>query len=90
MDVHICQPSRFRNPYNSDIFTVDETLEIVGYILIRADYPSNTRRGGVYVYYKDRLVFRLFDICYLEELINFEISFDGKLCNFISLYRSPS
>ena len=32
----------------------------------------------------------MLDICYLEECINFEISFTGKLCNFISLYLSPS
>ena len=39
---------------------------------------------------KNSLPFKLLDICYLEECINFEISFGGKLCNFISLYRSPS
>ena len=26
----------------------------------------------------------------MEECINFEISFAGKVCNFISLYRSPN
>ena len=26
----------------------------------------------------------------MEECINFETSFAGKVCNFISLYRSPS
>ena len=75
---------------NSDISLVDKNLEIVGYTLIRTDHPSNTKRGGVCIYYKDSLVFRLFDICYLEEFINFQISFGGKLCNFISLYRAPS
>ena len=75
---------------NSDSSTVDENLELVGYTLIRADHPSNTKRGGVCIYYKDSLAFRLLDICHLEECINFEISFGGKLCNFISLYRSSS
>ena len=75
---------------NSDTSTVDENLEIAGYTLIRADHPSNTKRGGVCIYYKHSLAFKLLDICYLEECINFEISFGGKLCNFISLYRSPS
>ena len=36
------------------------------------------------------VAFRLLDICYLEECINFEMSFGGKLCNFISLHCSPS
>ena len=27
---------------------------------------------------------------YTSECINLKISFDGKVCNFISLYRSPS
>ena len=75
---------------NSDISTVDENLEIAGYTLIRVDHPSSTKRGGVCIYYKHSLAFKLLDICYLEECINFEISFGGKLCNFISLYRSAS
>ena len=75
---------------NSDTSTVDENLEIAGYTLIRADHPSNTKRGGVCIYYKHSLAFKLLGICYLEECIDFEISFGGKLCNFISLYRSPS
>ena len=40
-------------------------------------------------YYKDPLAFRLLDIWYLEDCINFEISFGRKLCNFISLCCSP-
>ena len=75
---------------NSDISTVDENLEIAGYTLIKAYHPSDTKRGGVCIYYKHSLAFKLLYICYLEECINFEISFGGKLCNFISLYRSPS
>ena len=75
---------------NSDTSTVDENLEIAGYTLIRADHPSNTKRGGVCIYYKHSLAFKLLGICYLEECIDFEILFGDKLCNFISLYRSSS
>ena len=32
---------------NSDTSTADENLEIAGYILIGADHPSITNRGGV-------------------------------------------
>ena len=72
---------------NSDTPNVDENLEIVGYTLIRTDHLSNTKRGGVCIYYKHSLDFRFLEICYLEECIHFEISISGKLCNFISLYR---
>ena len=67
-----------------------ENVEIVGYALIRADLPSNTKQGGVYIQCKHSLAFRLLDICYLDECINFEMSFGSKLYNFISLYPSPS
>ena len=69
---------------DSDTSTVDENLQIVVYTLIRANHPSNTKWGGVY--HKHCLDFRLFDICFLEECINFKISFGGTLQNFISLY----
>ena len=75
---------------NSDTSTVDENLKIAGYTFIRADHPFNSKRGDVCIYYKHSLAFGLLDICYLDECINFEIWFSGKLCNFISLYLSPS
>ena len=68
----------------------DPNLETIGCTLIRANHPSNTKRGGTCLYYKHSLPFRLINIQYLEECINFEISFAGKVCNFKSLYRSPS
>ena len=63
--------------------------KIAGYNLIRADHTSNFKRGGVYIYYKHSLAFRLLNIHYLNECMNFEI-FEGKICNSISPYRSPS
>ena len=75
---------------DSDTSTVNENLAIVDYTLIRADHLSNAKQGGVCIYYKHSLAFRLLDIYYLEECMNFEISCGGKLCNFISLYCSPS
>ena len=44
---------------DSDTFAVDEYLEIAGYTLIRADHPSNTKRSGVYIYYKHSLAISL-------------------------------
>ena len=75
---------------DSDTSDDDNNLKIVGYNLIRAYHPSNTKRGGVCIYYKHSLAFKLLNIHYLKECMNFKISFGGKICNFISLYRSPS
>ena len=75
---------------DSDTSDDDDNLKIAGYNLIRADHPSNTKRGGVCIYYKHSLAFKLLNIHYLKECMNFEISFGGKICNFILLYRSPN
>ena len=68
----------------------DDDLAISGYNLIRSDHPSNHKRGGVCIYYKNFLPLRILSIQYLPECINFELNIGGKICNFISLYRSPS
>ena len=43
---------------------------------------------GVCIYYKIFLPLKIKNIHYLQECINFEIKIEGKLRNFISLYRS--
>ena len=72
---------------NSETSHEDPNLEIVDYTLIRDDHPSNSKAC---LYYRNSLAFGLLNIQYFEECINFEISFAGKACNFISLYRSPN
>ena len=32
-----------------DLTVDDKTIEITGYIFLRADYPNNQRRGGMFV-----------------------------------------
>ena len=44
---------------NSETSPDDANLEIPGYNIIRKDHPSNTKRGGVCVYYKITLPFNL-------------------------------
>ena len=80
----------FETYRNYDTSHEDANLEIVGYTLIRDDYPSNTKRGGTCIYNRHSLASQLLNIQYLEECTNFEILFVGKICNFISLYCSPS
>ena len=67
----------------------DGNLEISGYDLIRSDNPSNRKRGGVCIYFKNVLHLRVLDIQYLHECINIELKIGDKLCYIIALYRSP-
>ena len=65
-------------------------MELLGYVLVRADNWTNTKRGGVCNYYRNSLPLKVIDIQFLNECINFEIRIGGKLCSFLCLYRSPS
>ena len=65
-------------------------MKVPGHNLFRADHPSNTKRGGVYIYYRNSLPLQILGIHYLQECINFEIMVGGKLCRFVSLYRSQN
>ena len=75
---------------NASIPNDDVSLDVPGYNLFRADHPSNTKRGGVCIYYRNSLPLKIIGIHYLQECINFEIMIGGKLCRFVSLYRSPN
>ena len=59
---------------DSDHPSDDHRLGLQGYAMIRSDYPSNTKRGGVCIYYKEHLPFvRRDDITILDECILGEI-----------------
>ena len=75
---------------NSDISCDDNNLQLPGFDLIRADHPSDTKRGGVCIYYRNCLPLKLLNISYLNECITFVIKLGDKICNFVSLYRSPN
>ena len=86
MDI-VCLSETF---LNSSIPIDDDNLQIPGYSYVRADHPSNTKRGGVLLYYKSFLPIKLIDVNYLNECISFELRIGGKVCKFFTLYRSPS
>ena len=50
---------------NSEIPFDDKNLEVPVYNLVREDHPSNSKRGGVCVYYKSLLPFRVINVKYL-------------------------
>ena len=51
----------------------DKNLVIQRYNLVRCDHPANCQRGGICIYYKDSLPFKIIDIQYLQECINFHL-----------------
>ena len=58
---------------------------------MRADYPSNTKRGGLCLYYKEHLpIIRRDDISILKECLVTEITVKNGRCFLTCLYRSPS
>ena len=75
---------------DSSIPSDDDNLELPGYNLVRADNPTNTKRGSVCIYYHNSLPLKVIDIQFLNEYINFEIRISGKLRSFLCLDRSPS
>ena len=89
--------------YNIDIIFLSETfldssietnnpkLNIPGYNLLQSDHPSNIKRGGVCMFYKEYLpVIRCGDLCALKECIVVEVNSGTKSLFFTCNYRSPS
>ena len=75
---------------DSIILSDDGNLDIPRHNLVRTDDPANTKRGSVFLYFRNSLPLRILDIHFLHECINFEKRIGNKVCNFISLYRSPN
>ena len=61
---------------NTQVF--HDNLELPGYNLVRADNPTNTKRGDVCIYYHNSLPVKVLDIQFLNECLNFEIRIGGK------------
>ena len=69
----------------------DVRISIPVYNLLRANHPSNAKRGGVCIYYKDHLpIIKRNDLCQLHECLVTELRIGKKKCFFTCLYRSPS
>ena len=76
---------------DSSIDISDIKININGYSLLRADHPSNTKRGGVCMYYKNYLpVIRRTGLSDLRESVVAEITVDKEKCFLTNLYRLPS
>ena len=75
---------------DSSIPTNDERLNMKRYKLKIADNPSDSKKGGVGIYYKEFLAVRPVEVKNLNECVIFEVSIKKKRGYVVSLYRSPS
>ena len=85
--VSLLQTLSITNDY--DIICLNETfldssidkdgISIPEYNLLRVEHPSNTKRGGVCIYYKDHLpIIKRNDMCQLHECLVTELRIGGK------------
>ena len=75
---------------DSSVSKDDNALSIEGYSIIRTDHLSNTNRGGVCIYYNDKISVRQMSNINLPECLACEIVIGKKKGYVITLYRSPS
>ena len=75
---------------DSSIPNNDERLNMKGHKLIRADNPSDSKKGGVGIYYKEFLAVHPVEVKNLNECLIFEVSIKSKRGYVVPLYRSSS
>ena len=68
----------------------DKNLMSEGYNFIWSNHPSDTKRGGACIYYKESLAVRLVDITSLPGCLVCEVIIENKNWYFPVMYRSPS
>ena len=54
------------------------------------DHPSNAKRGGVCIYYKETLALKVISTPYLNESLLCEVTIGSRKCMIEALYRSSS
>ena len=76
---------------DSDYSSDDHRLSLQGYAMIRSDHPSNTKRGGVCIYYKEHLPFlRRNDMTFINECLVGEVKIKNSKYFVTCVYRSPN
>ena len=71
----------------SSIPTNDERLNMKGYKPIRADNPSDSKKGGVGIHYKEFLAVRPVEVKNLNECLIFEVFIKSKRGFAVLLYK---
>ena len=101
--IKIDQLSAFLNTHNFDIVCLgetflnseirddDERLAIENYDIFRCDHPSDSKRGGVCIYYRDHLGLEERPrLTSLDECLVVEMKASGNRFFLCVCYRSPS
>ena len=75
---------------DSSVSDEDKELAMEGYKLIRADHPSNVKKGCVRIYYKELIAVQIIGINFLSECLLCEVTINNKKGYIAVLYRSLS
>ena len=75
---------------DSSVSDDDKELDMEGYNFICADHPSNVKKGGVGVYYKESIAVQVININFLSEYSLCEITVNNKKGYIAVLCRSLS
>ena len=75
---------------NSSLRHDDDSLVLNGYKLIRADNPTDFKRGGVCMHFKESLPIKVFNVTNLHDCLVCEHFLNGRRSDLENLYRSPS
>ena len=63
---------------DSAVAADDRDLVIEGYNLVHADHPSNCKKSGVCIYYKESSAVHLINVNYLSECLVCEVTVDNS------------
>ena len=65
-------------------------MQLIGYNMIRADHPSNAKRGVICIFYKETLGVHVVNLSNLSECIICEVSIQNNKGDIGVVDRSPS
>ena len=74
----------------SSILTENNNLKINGYKMVKADHPSNVKRGGVCAHVRESFPVCSFSNSYLSECLALEATISNSKGYVITFYRSSS
>ena len=78
--------------FDSLVLEGDKNFQLIGYNMIREDHPSNAKRGGVCIFYKETLGVRvnIVNLSNLTENNICEVSIQNNKGYIGVVHRSPS
>ena len=68
----------FETYFDSSFLEADINIQLNGYYLIRADHSSNTKTGGVFIFYKKTLGVHILNSLSFNECILCEVSVENS------------